>query len=63
MYLIGSNVQEWTQRGRNLLEELPEAVLQDPKEGDDIIELTRSYLECKRDLDARTDEWAELSDM
>lgn len=40
-----------------------EAVLQDPKEGDDIMELTRSYLECKRDLDARTDEWAELSDM
>lgn len=40
-----------------------EAVLQDPNEGDDIMELTRSYLECKRDLDARTDEWAELSDM
>ena len=37
-----------------------ETVLSSPKETDDIMELTRSYLELKRELDARTDEWAEL---
>ena len=37
-----------------------ENVLSAPKETDDIMELTRSYLELKRDLDAKTDEWAEL---
>lgn len=39
-----------------------EEVLQSPKEGDDIMELTRSYLELKRELDSRTDEWGELID-
>jgi ATP-binding cassette subfamily F protein 3 len=39
-----------------------ESVLAAPKEGDDIMELTREYLECKRDLDAKTDEWCELID-
>ena len=39
-----------------------EAVLQSPKEGDDIMELTRNYLELKRDLDARTEEWGKLID-
>lgn len=39
-----------------------EAVLSAPKEGDDIMELTREYLECKRDLDAKTEEWGELID-
>ncbi len=39
-----------------------EAVLAAPKEGDDILELTRTYLECKRDLDAKTEEWGELID-
>jgi len=38
-----------------------ESVLEAPKEGDDIMELTREYLECKRDLDAKTEEWGELS--
>lgn len=37
-----------------------EAVLSAPKDTDDIMELTRSYLEMKRELDAKTDEWAEL---
>ena len=37
-----------------------EAVLSAPGEGDDIMELTRSYLEYKRDLDAKTEEWGEL---
>ena len=39
-----------------------EAVLQSPKEGDDIMELTREYLELKRDLDSKTEEWGELID-
>ena len=37
-----------------------EAVLQTPSPTDDIMELTREYLECKRDLDAKTEEWGGL---
>ncbi|MBQ0150792.1 MAG: ATP-binding cassette domain-containing protein [Bacteroidales bacterium] len=37
-----------------------EAVLQSPSEKDDIMELTREYLENKRDLDAKTEEWGNL---
>ncbi len=37
-----------------------EAVLSNPKETDDVMELTRSYLEYKRDVDAKSDEWAGL---
>ena len=39
-----------------------ETVLAAPGPGDDIMELTREYLELKRDLDAKTDEWAGLMD-
>ena len=39
-----------------------EAVLSAPKDDDDIMELTREYLECKRELDAKTEEWGELLD-
>ena len=39
-----------------------EKVLSSPGPNDDIMELTREYLECKRDLDAKTDEWGELID-
>ena len=39
-----------------------ESVLASPTEADDIMELTREYLELKRDLDAKTDEWCELVD-
>lgn len=39
-----------------------EKVLAAPGPSDDIMELTREYLECKRDLDAKTDEWAILLD-
>ena len=39
-----------------------EEVLASPGPDDDIMELTRSYLEHKRELDARTEEWAELSE-
>ena len=38
-----------------------ETVLSAPGPEDDILELTREYLECKRDLDAKTDEWGSLS--
>lgn len=37
-----------------------EKILASPTENDDIMELTRSYLEDKRDLDAKTEEWGEL---
>lgn len=37
-----------------------ETVLAAPGPSDDIMDLTREYLECKRDLDAWTDEWATL---
>ena len=37
-----------------------ETMLANPDEGIDIMELTRSYLELKRDLDAKTEEWGEL---
>ncbi len=37
-----------------------EQVLAAPTEKDDIMEHTRNYLECKRDLDAFTEEWTEL---
>jgi len=39
-----------------------EKVLAAPKDGDDIMELTREYLELKRDADAWTEEWISLSD-
>ena len=39
-----------------------EAILSAPGEGDDIMELTREYLELKRDCDAWTSEWVELND-
>ncbi|MGN0195207.1 MAG: ribosomal protection-like ABC-F family protein [Candidatus Cryptobacteroides sp.] len=37
-----------------------EQILSNPSEKDDVMELTRTYLEHKRDLEARTDEWASL---
>ena len=37
-----------------------ESILAAPGPSDDVMELTREYLECKRDMDAKTDEWALL---
>ena len=39
-----------------------ESILSSPGNDDDVMELTRQYLEYKRDLDAKTEEWAELSE-
>lgn len=39
-----------------------ESKLACPKPSDDVMELTRSYLEDKRDLDAKTEEWSTLID-
>ena len=39
-----------------------ETVLASPSEKDDIMELTRSYLELKRELDFKTEEWGGLID-
>ena len=38
-----------------------ETILAAPTEKDDIMDLTREYLECKRDLDAKTEEWGKLA--
>ncbi len=39
-----------------------ETALSAPSEKDDIMDLTREYLECKRDLDAKTEEWVLLNE-
>ncbi len=39
-----------------------ESVLSSPGEGDDIMELTRTYLECKRDADHKTSQWEKMSE-
>ena len=39
-----------------------EAVLANPGPGDDVIELTRSYLENKRELDFKMEEWEKLNE-
>ena len=39
-----------------------ESILSSPGKDDDVMELTRQYLEYKRDLDAKTEDWAELSE-
>lgn len=36
------------------------AVLSNPSEKDDVLELTRSYLELKRECEGKTEEWASL---
>lgn len=37
-----------------------EAVLSNPSEKEDVLELTRSYLELKRECEGKTEEWASL---
>ncbi len=37
-----------------------EKILSNPSENDDIMEITRSYLECRRELDYKTEEWGSL---
>ena len=37
-----------------------EKILSNPTSSDDIMELTRTYLESKRELDAKTAEWEDL---
>ena len=39
-----------------------ENILQNPGKEDDVMDLTRDYLELKREMDAKTDEWAEVSE-
>ena len=39
-----------------------EAVLANPKPEDDVMELTRAYLENKRELDYKMAEWEKLSE-
>lgn len=54
---LESEIAKIEQKMRSL-----EVVLSSPKPEDDILELTREYLELKRDLDAKTDEWGSLID-
>ena len=37
-----------------------EKILSDPRPGDDIMELTRTYLEDKRELEHKKSEWESL---
>ena len=39
-----------------------EAVLMNPGPGDDVMELTRAYLEQKRELDFKMEEWEKLNE-
>jgi ATP-binding cassette subfamily F protein 3 len=39
-----------------------ETVLSNPGPSDDVIELTRTYLENKRELDYKMEEWEKLSE-
>ena len=39
-----------------------EAVLCNPGPGDDVMELTRAYLENKRELDFKMEEWEKLNE-
>ena len=39
-----------------------EKKLSAPQPGDDIMDLTRQYLELKRDLDFKMEEWAALAE-
>jgi ATP-binding cassette subfamily F protein 3 len=39
-----------------------EAVLANPGAGDDVMELTRAYLENKRELDFKMAEWEKLNE-
>ena len=39
-----------------------EAILMNPGPGDDVIELTRAYLENKREMDFKMEEWEKLSE-
>jgi ATP-binding cassette subfamily F protein 3 len=39
-----------------------EAVLSNPGPDDDIMELTRAYLENKRELDYKMEEWEKLNE-
>lgn len=48
-------------KGEKRMKEI-EDVLAAPGKGDDIMELTREYLELKRDVDAKTEEWAGLNE-
>ena len=39
-----------------------EAKLVNPGPGDDVMDLTRAYLENKRELDYKMEEWSELNE-
>ena len=39
-----------------------EAILSNPGPDDDVMELTRSYLENKRELDFKMEEWEKLNE-
>ena len=54
---------EWLEKEISKLEDRQKAielVLQSPKDTDDIMELTREYLENKRGLDSFMEEWGSL---
>ena len=54
--LLKSDVNPETGKAEERMKQI-ETVLAAPGPSDDIMELTRTYLECKRDMDAQTAEW------
>ena len=59
------NRADWLEKEIAKLENAQKGIedrLQSPSEGDDIMDLTREYLENKRNIDSLTAEWLELSE-
>jgi len=57
------NRADWLEKEISSLEQKMkeiETILVSPGENDDIMDLTRDYLECKRDLDYKTEEWGSI---
>jgi ATP-binding cassette subfamily F protein 3 len=54
---LEKEIAQWEEKQRQVEEKL-----QNPGAGDDVMDLTREFLENKRQIDHLTDEWMELSE-
>ena len=57
MNFLEKEIAQWEEKQRQVEEKL-----QNPGAGDDVMDLTREFLENKRQIDHLTDEWMELSE-